>query len=233
MIRVGVLLASCAELPEDDGWLDPEEAERARGFRVPGRRLDFRLGRWTAKHAIAAWIGEECRDLARIAVRTSQSGAPRVLVDGEPAPLEVSFSHRDGRAACAVAPAGTRLGCDLEWVEPRSDSFVQDYFVPAEIELVHLAPVEERALYANLIWSAKESALKALKTGLRDDTRSVEVRLLDTAPRDWGRLEVARAGTGEVFQGWWRREGGWVLTVVADPAPASPECLPASHPSPR
>ena len=228
MIRVGVLLAGCAELPEDDSWLAPEEAERARAFRLPGRRLDFRLDRWTAKHAVAAWLGG-CKDFSKIAVRTSRDDAPRVLVDGEPAPLEVSFSHRDGRAACAVAPAGTRLGCDLEWIEPRSEAFVQDYFVPSEIELVLLSPVEYRPLYANLIWSAKESALKALKTGLREDTRSVEVHLLDTAPRDWGRLEVVRPATGETFQGWWRREGGWVLTVVADPAPASPECLPASH----
>lgn len=226
MIQVGVLLAGCAELPEDDAWLDPEEAERARSFVLPGRRLDFRLGRWTAKHAVAAWLGS-CEDLARIAIRTSEDGAPRVLVDGEPAPVEISFSHRDGRAACAVAPAGTRLGCDLEWVEPRSEAFVQDCFVPAEIELVQLAPPEERPLYANLIWSAKESALKALKTGLRADTRSLEVNLLDTAPEDWGRLEAVRLGTGEVFRGWWRREEGWVLTVVADPAPARPGNLTA------
>lgn len=229
MIRVGVLLAGCAELPEDDAWLDPEEAERARSFVFPGRRLDFRLGRWTAKRAVAAWLGG-CDDLARIAIRTSADGAPQVLVDGEPAPVEVSFSHRDGRAACAVAPAGTRMGCDLEWVEPRSESFVHDCFAPSEIELVLLAPVEARPLFANLIWSAKESALKALKIGLRADTRSVEVRLLDTAPEDWGRLEVVRPGTSEVFQGWWRREEGWVLTVVADPAPTAPARL--SRPAP-
>ncbi|MFP5288797.1 MAG: 4'-phosphopantetheinyl transferase family protein [Thermoanaerobaculia bacterium] len=224
MIRVGVLLAGCAELPEDDSWLDPEEAERARSFVLPGRRLDFRLGRWAAKHAVAAWLGR-CQDFARVVVRTSAHGAPRVLMDGEPAPFEISFSHRDGRAACAVAPAGTRLGCDLEKVEPRSELFMQDCFVPAEIELVLLAPVEERPLYANLIWSAKESVFKALNTGLRADTRGVEVRLLDTAPEDWGRLEVVRQGTGGVFQGWWRREEGWVLTVVADPAPTAPARL--------
>lgn len=231
MIRVGVLLAGCAELPEDDAWLDPGEAERARSFRVPGHCLEFLLDRWTAKNAVAAWLG--CDDLARIAVRTSTDGGPRVLLDGGPAPVEVSFSHRDGRAACAVAPAGTRLGCHLERVEPRSELFLHDCFVPAELELVQLAPVEHRPLFANLIWSAKESALKALRTGPREDARSVEVRLLDTAPEGWGRLEVARQGTGEVFQGWWRREEGWVLTVVADPGPASPQRLPASHPSPR
>lgn len=226
---VGVLLASCAELPEDDSWLDAGEAELLRAFRVPGRRMDFRLGRWTSKRAVAAWLGG-CDDLARICVRTSLDAAPRVLVDGEPAAVEISFSHRDGRAACAVAPGGTRLGCDLERIEPRSELFLQDCFVPSEIEMVTGAPVEQRALLANLIWSAKESALKALETGLRADTRNVEVRLLDLVLRDWGRLEVIRPASGEVFHGWWRREEDWVLTVVADPAPTAPARLPRPEP---
>ena len=209
MIEIGVLLADCQELPEDDSWLDPEEAERLPSFRVPGRRLDFRLARWTTKRAIAAWLG-----------RTENLSKE----------VEVSFSHRDGRAACAVAPAGTRLGCGLERIEPRSELFLQDCFVPSEIEMVLGAPVEQRALLANLIWSAKESALKALKTGLHPDPRNVEVRLLDLSARDWGRLEVIQPATGEVFHGWWRRDEGWVLTVVSDPAPTAPARL--SPPAP-
>lgn len=209
MIEVGVLLADCRELPEDDSWLDPEEVECLRSFRVPGRRLDFRLARWTTKRAVAAWLGR--------AENPSEA-------------VEVSVSHRDGRAACAVAPAGTRLGCGLERIEPRSELFLQDCFVPSEIEMVLSAPVEQRPLLANLLWSAKESALKALKTGLRADTRSVEVRLLDLSARDWGRLEVIQPATGEVFHGWWRRDEGWVLTVVSDPAPTAPARL--SPPAP-
>ena len=68
------------------------------------------------------------------------------------------------------------LGCDLELVEPRSDRFVADYLTAAEQQLV-LGAGPERDLVANLIWSAKESALKVLRVGLRRDTRSVEVTL--------------------------------------------------------
>jgi hypothetical protein len=28
-----------------------------------------------------------------------------------------------------------------------------------------------------------------------------------------------------MFQGWWRREGGWVVTLAADPAPEEPQGL--------
>ena len=206
MIEVGVLLADCRELPEDDSWLDPEDAECLRRIRVPGRRLEFRLDRWTTKRAVAAWLGKS---------------------DNLSKEVEVSVSHRDGRAVCAVAPAGTRLGCNLERIEPRSELFLQDCFVPSEIEMVLGEPVEQRALLANLIWSAKESALKALNTGLHPDARNVEVRLLDLSAKDWGRLEVIQPATGEVFHGWWRRDEGWLVTVVSDPAPASPGYLTA------
>ena len=46
---------------------------------------------------------------------------------------------------------------------------------------------------ANLIWSAKESALKVLRTGLRRDTRSVDVSLLPDPPVDgWQPAQLAR-----------------------------------------
>ena len=74
------------------------------------------------------------------------------------------------------------VGCDLELVEPRSALFVRDYFTAAERERVAAAPAREHDELANLIWCAKESALKVLRTGLRRDTRSVEVELGTSHP---------------------------------------------------
>lgn len=226
MIPVGVLLAGSAEVPEGDAWLSSEEIERQQRFPIDRRRADFRLGRWTAKRAVAAWLGESIEELSRIVLRPDPDGAPAAFLDGEPLPVAVSFSHRAGRAACAVAPAGTRLGCDLEWVEPRSEDFIRDFFTPPEVDLVLGAPCEDRPLLANLVWSAKESALKALHTGLREDTRSVEVRLLERE-EDWSRLEIRRPLSEETFHGWWRRDAGWVLTLAADPPPERPKALSA------
>lgn len=225
MIPVGVLLSGSAEVPEGDAWLDPDELERQRRFRLPWRRADFRLGRWAAKRAVAAWLGRSTADLFRIAFHPDPDGAPVAHLDGEPLPVSVSFSHRAGRAACAVAPAGSRLGCDLEWVEPRSEAFIRDFFNPAEVDLVLGAASEDQPLLANLVWSAKESALKALRTGLREDTRSVEVRLGERG-EDWSRLEVHRPASSETFSGWWRRDAGWVLTLAAAPPPEVPKALP-------
>src|SRR2546421_626349 len=80
------------------------------------------------------------------------------------------------------------------------------------------APIEA----ANLIWSAKESALKVLRTGLRRDTRSVAVSLTAASGAAGGGAEgggwwplAVRCGPGPAIQGWWRRDGEFVLTVAA------------------
>ena len=84
---------------------------------------------------------------------------------------------------------------------------------------------EERALAANLIWSAKEAALKVLRTGLRRSTLSVEVRLDAGPPREgWSPLAVGLREGGEL-PGWWRRAGAFVLAVAADRPFAPPVSL--------
>ena len=72
--------------------------------------------------------------------------------------------------------SGAELGCDLEIVEPRSDAFIADYFTAEEQALIERTSAADRSLLLALLWSAKESALKALRAGLRLDTRSVIVR---------------------------------------------------------
>jgi len=120
------------------------------------------------------------------------------------------------------------MGCDLEMVEPRSDEFVADYFALEEQALVARASASDRDRLLALLWSAKESALKALRAGLRLDTRCVVVAPF--APsydlNGWSRLLVRYTGElgagGQVFHGWWQYEDHRVRTVVAAPPPDSP-----------
>ena len=108
------------------------------------------------------------------------------------------------------------VGCDLELVEPRTPGFVSDFLTAAEQRWwPHARPVTSATCGANLIWSAKESALKVLRTGLRRDTRTVEVTLAAPRADGWGALTV-RAVEGTVFPGWWRREGRFLLTVATE-----------------
>jgi 4'-phosphopantetheinyl transferase len=207
------------EVPASAAWLSPAESARLATLRFPKRRTEVRLSRWTAKQAIARALDldDDAGSLARIEIRAAPTGAPAVFIGAERTPVAVSLTDRADWAVCAVAPAGLAVGCDLELVEARTDVFVRDWFTPAEQDLVLGAERgDERHLLANLVWSAKESALKVLQTGLRRDTRSVEVDVVEDAGHErWARFAV-RAEEGGAFPGWWRRYGAFVLTVAAD-----------------
>lgn len=206
-----------ADVPAEDGWLSAGEQARLNALRFAGRRADWRLGRWTAKRAAAACLGVP---LTAIEVHASPSGAPEVSCGNQPAALTISISHRAGVAICTVAPTGLALGCDLEVVEPRSSAFLRDYFTAGERALVAHAAESEWPRLLALLWSAKESVLKALRVGLRVDTRSVVV-----SPRGalrqggdgnaWHPLRARYAGAG-VFHGWWRQTGDLLRTFAAD-----------------
>ncbi|WIX98589.1 4'-phosphopantetheinyl transferase superfamily protein [Amycolatopsis mongoliensis] len=214
-------------VPSADDWLSAAESARLAGLPHPKRRSELRLSRWTAKQAIAEvlGLGTDPGSLARIEVRPASSGAPVVCHDGVPAPLAVSLTDRADWAVCLLGPPGTALGCDLELVEPRSAAFVRTWFTARERETVAAG---DRSVLANLIWSAKESALKVLRTGLRRDTRSVEVELGAAGP-EWSPL-VVRAAEGDEFPGWWRRYGDFLLTCAAA-APGEPPRSLAEPPS--
>ncbi len=212
-------------LPADLSWLTGDEAARAGDMRFRKRRTEYLLRRWVAKHAIAARVDvpADLASLARIEVRNAAGGEPEAWVDGRPAGIGLSLTDRAGWAVCVVSRRPRRVGCDLELVEPRSPAFVRDFLTDPERATVRAAgSPADRDLVANLIWSAKESALKVLRTGLRRDTRSVEVRLTGPAlqPGGWAGL-VVRADEGREFPGWWCRHGSFLLTVAYD-APAPP-----------
>jgi 4'-phosphopantetheinyl transferase len=213
------------DLPRSDDWLNPSELVRVNAMRVPKRRNDWRLGRWAAKCAIASYLNlpAEPQHFASIEVHPAWSGAPEVSIANAAAPLTISISHREGTALCAVAALGVELGCDLEIVEPREESFVRDYFTAEEQEMIKHASPSQRWRAITLFWSAKESFLKALREGLRLDTRSVVIssETEGTDANDWRPLS-ARCVDGHTFKGWWRESHGVIRTVVMDPPPNPP-----------
>ncbi len=220
------------DLPAGDDWLTAGESARLAALHVPKRRADWRLGRWTAKHAVLAYLRQRevlpiravNVGLQDIELRSAPSGAPEVFLRGEPAPVTISVTHSSGRAVCAIGPIGVALGCDLESIEPRSAGFLADYFTAEEQALVARSSLLVRDRIITLLWSAKESALKALRTGLRVDTRDLSVTPRRETGDGWHSLAV-RFSSAECFDGWWRERAGFMLTVAAVPSPAPPMAL--------
>lgn len=221
-------LARCGDtVPSDDKWLSEGEAHFAAELRFPKRRADWRLGRWTAKRAFAIYAGLPARAevLARIEVRPAPSGAPRAYFDGQQAGAALSISHSRGVGFCVIGPPNIALGCDIEWVEPRSDFFLADYFIPEEQQIINRDGKQMQAEHGTVIWSAKESMLKALECGLRADLLSVRAVPERAVGGSVGWLRLITQQGLRTFHGWWRKTGGVVWTIVASPAPAHPIAL--------
>lgn len=244
------LQQSEADLPATDDWLCESEAVRLSSFRFAKRRADWRLGRWTAKCAVAAslQLPDDHVSFKQIEIIPASTGHPEVTLHDHTETVTISISHRGGFALCAVALGDVKLGCDLEVIEPRSDAFIADCFTEKEHILIAQTSGEERSRLVSLLWSAKESALKTLRVGLRADTRSVEVKELDLQGHwsgrtdvhstqdnlpselssvfatDWRALQITCSG-GTGFCGWWQHWNNVVRTIVGAPPPAAPHKL--------
>lgn len=217
-----------SDVPEHDLWLGKRELAKLSELRFAKRRSDWRLGRWTTKCALASYLknSHSRETLSEIEIVAANDGAPEAWIGGQTAPAAISISHSNGIALTVVGCAQSPLGCDLEQVAPRSEGFLSDYFTAKEQIQFRFADRSLRPLLANLFWSAKESALKALRTGLRQDTRSLSVVLTEefAHDREWHLIEV-QSCTSAVFSGWWREERGMLRTIVGQDPSSLPQPL--------
>lgn len=233
---------SAINVPDTNSWLSEKERSYLAGLRFAKRRDDWRLGRWTAKCSVATCLGlpRDVPSLSAIEIWPDRFGAPLVFLAQDRANVTISLSHCSGKAVCAVAPPTARIGCDLELVEARDASFVSDYFDADEQAMIEQTSEEKRSLIITLLWSAKESALKAFHLGLRLDTRCLGVSLshvlspqeerlwLDTYPiallnslspdrtssaDTWHPFQV-RLRNQPAFIGWWRNPDHFIRTLL-------------------
>ncbi len=218
-------LVQARQMPLDytEEFLSNPELLKLSGLRFPKRRDEWLLGRWAAKCLVQSISPYQGYSLDELEIRNTKDGAPfiqqpdgAVLADS----LSISHSHRFAVCALSLGPDFS-IGADLEKIEPRSEAFSADYFTPVEQELVAFYPKEVRQTATNLIWSMKESMLKALGVGLRWDTRKVEVQKLEglfpaSANSDkWQKMQmVDYQDRGRQWAGWWLCRRDFVITLA-------------------
>jgi 4'-phosphopantetheinyl transferase len=214
---IGWLSQSLSDVPDDESWLGPYERSVLAHLRFAKRRDDWRLGRWTAKRAIRAGnLTSKNLDLSAIEIHAASDGAPEAYLNGRPAPLSISLSHSHGLGFCVIGPEDNPLGCDLEFIEPRTLDFIDDYLTAGETDFLKNLDPHPRAVFATVLWSAKESVLKVLREGLRRDTRDVLVSYDGEAGSEgWNLWTASCAGCVHGFAGWWSQRNGFIQSVLA------------------
>lgn len=205
------------QVPSSQEWLHKGELERLNEFRFDKRKNDYLLGRWTAKKVVHAYL-DKAIPLSEIEIRNAESGAPEVYHQNKLTTTSISISHSEGTSFCVAGEGGMKIGCDLEHIEHRKPVFVEDYFTENEKLQLENASTKNYDAFVNVIWSAKESALKTIKTGLSIDTRQMDVIYLQaplvTKP-GWKNLMVYDRTHSQIFKGLWRICNEYVMTIIS------------------
>src|ERR1017187_5039542 len=105
-----------ADVPTETQWLSAYETLRLGGMRIPKRRADWRLGRWTAEHALAACLNlpTDFPSLASMEIPAAPSATPDVFLNDQARAVAITLSHRTGMGLRAAAPVGPSIGYYLE-----------------------------------------------------------------------------------------------------------------------
>ncbi|MCH2169967.1 acyltransferase domain-containing protein [Myxococcota bacterium] len=166
--------------------LSRDERDEWIGLKGP-RRHTWLLGRVCIKEAVRWWVHSRIGQLphpADVVVRREPTGAPQVegwWCSQLSAPA-VSLSHDRHMSVVALAEPGVMIGVDAERVSRvQKPEHVVQSFTPEEQRLVQGLrgePLQDKLLR---IWCAKESAAKAVGTGLQGEPAAFEVKFSSDA----------------------------------------------------
>jgi 4'-phosphopantetheinyl transferase len=199
-------------------FLSQVEKKRLSQMRFARRRQSFQLGRWAIKQLLRMHPTCADRPSASITIANHSAGGPFVQIGDRDLDGCISISHRENEAVSAmVIDPGVAVGIDLELVEERGRSFVEDFFTSKESNQIDLLPEEEKSVAVTRTWSAKEAVLKALKVGLHVDSRAVSINQSQRASRKdgWRMLDASGPALENcACRVWWRSSGQYVLTLA-------------------
>lgn len=150
-------------------------------------------------------------DQSDISLHKDSLGAPALYLKDKPGP-SLSFSHGQHKLWAAMCSGG-RVGIDVAYPE----EFDSDYpfsrvFRPEELERAKSLCTDDAARCASLLWSVKESSVKAMGTGFRR-LEPVDVRVGAPVRLDPGYLFEVMAD--RPIAAWARTEGhGWIAVAL-------------------
>ena len=157
--------------------LSPDERERAATYRFERDRTSFIAGRHLLRRLLSVHTGTSP---GKLVLSPDKHGKLRLEGDDR---LQFSLANADGLVAVAIASGCDHLGIDCERADTEIEEAAVDSYCSAD-ERRWLAelPASEHARAAIALWTLKESHLKALGVGLREDPRNVAFSWKDGIP---------------------------------------------------
>lgn len=157
--------------------LSPDEQERAATYRFERDSASFIAGRYLLRRLLSVHTGTAP---GKVALSSDKHGKLR-LKDHDT--LQFSLANDDGLVTVAVASGCDCVGIDCERADAEIEEAAWDSYCSAdERRWLAQLPAHERARGAIALWTLKESHLKALGIGLREDPRNFDFSWQDRIP---------------------------------------------------
>lgn len=153
--------------------LAPDEQQRYRSYRHPGRAKQFLLGRILMRRGLAAHLAADAGDLRFCCGATGKPELHRAFTDE----MVFSLSHARPCAVMAIACA-ERIGVDVEMSSRASSvlGIARNLFCDAERRQLE-SQGATAASQAMALWSLKESIVKASGSSIWEGLSSVQLAL--------------------------------------------------------
>jgi phosphopantetheinyl transferase len=202
------------EVPHHYEWLHVSEKEVLSNLRFTKRRNDWLLGRWTVKQLLNELLPKDV-GIQEICVIAADDGAPEVFVRGNKSNISISISHSHGRSYCIATKSSMAIGCDLEKVETRTNNFIKDYYTDAERMFLYGLDIDLKRIYANVIWCTKEAVMKAIRQGLRRDTKSINASFHKGGQwKNWHPVQVQDLVDKMIYPAYFRLDKDYVMLIA-------------------
>jgi len=227
---VNVLWAEALHRRTGGRWLHVTERDELERMRTAAKQRHRLAGRAAAKIAVQVHLARSLENRCsweQICIRNRsegpRAGEPLVRIDSweerTTPSLSLSHSHDYGLAMTA---SGGKVGIDLERIEARHPSLIDEAFTREEQERLRLdlGLGETREARITLWWCMKEALLKMLGTGLRIPLLGFQV-MPDPVP---GEPALGRLGSMTLYRSVLRAT--FLPSLRSDPEPLPKIVLP-------
>jgi 4'-phosphopantetheinyl transferase len=144
--------------------LNTEERQQQQRYIPPAKRHEYLVTRVLVRSVLGEALGRAPESLQFV---RSDWGRPALAPNLMSSPIHFNVSHTDGLVVCLVSTEN-EVGVDTELFARGTNllALAPDVFAPKELRDLAALPVDEQAQRAVLLWTLKESYIKARGMGL-------------------------------------------------------------------
>ncbi|WP_152054018.1 4'-phosphopantetheinyl transferase family protein [Tautonia marina] len=171
------------DLSQFEGWISRDELLKAQRFRVIRDQRTFLATRILVRAVLSRYEAIAPSDWQ---FATGRYGKPKLAEPSVVPPLYFNLSRTRGMIVCAVSRTYELLGVDVErWDQGAENLVIADrYFAPSELAALKALPDQDQAARFMMLWTLKESYLKAMGVGLTRPLQTFAITIEDNSRAD-------------------------------------------------